>query len=238
MLETISNTAGKFKKKKKKSSLQPSYLKSIQMAEEKPDLSKYPRSDVVDTLLESSRYGDDDDADMVRAIVEFDKDMINEQDSQGRTAVHMACANGHSDILKILLEAKPKSDIITFEGSTALHFAASNGNESCIAQLLAAGFSITAKNKFGRKPIDECWGKGNSKIEDMFLMKDPEVEAALPKTEKPDAGDLSGMDPPPQEKSASSSTKKEPAAEKPKPKPKAAAAPPPPTEQLSMMTME
>eukprot|EP01060_Flectonema_neradi_P039828 TRINITY_DN891_c4_g1_i1.p1 TRINITY_DN891_c4_g1~~TRINITY_DN891_c4_g1_i1.p1 ORF type:complete len:203 (+),score=53.10 TRINITY_DN891_c4_g1_i1:43-651(+) len=202
------------------------------MAEEKPDLSKYPRSDVIDTLLESSRYGEDDDIEMVQTIIDYDTSFVNEQDGQGRTALHMACANGHSEILKVLLTAKPDADKVTTEGSTALHFAASNGNESCIAQLLAAGFSITAKNKFGRKPIDECWGKGNSKIEDLFLMKDPEVEAALPKSEKPEAGDLSGMDPPP----------KESAGDKPKPKPKAAAtpapAPAPPTEQLSMMTME
>eukprot|EP01063_Lacrimia_lanifica_P021516 TRINITY_DN2895_c0_g3_i1.p1 TRINITY_DN2895_c0_g3~~TRINITY_DN2895_c0_g3_i1.p1 ORF type:complete len:240 (+),score=116.46 TRINITY_DN2895_c0_g3_i1:57-776(+) len=181
------------------------------MAEEEPLLSEYPREELVSALLDAARYGDDDDKALVKQLVEFDPTLVNEADAQGRNAVHMSCANGHEDVLKTLLACKPDVTKVNAEGSSPLHFAAAKGSEACVKILLLAGYPPAAKNKLGRKPLDECWEKEPrdvfQKVEDLLLVKDPDIDEALKEHEaKIEAGDLDGMDPPPGQAPSSSSS--------------------------------
>ncbi|RKP39169.1 ankyrin repeat-containing domain protein, partial [Dimargaris cristalligena] len=58
--------------------------------------------------------------------------------SHGATALHMASANGHIDILKFLLERLPTDGVnqANSEGNTALHWAAMSGKVESVRLLL------------------------------------------------------------------------------------------------------
>ncbi|KAJ9439846.1 Ankyrin repeat-containing protein P16F5.05c [Diplonema papillatum] len=148
-------------------------------------LSEYPREELVGELIQAARYGEQEDVDLLRRLLVHDTTLAAETDDQGRTAAHMCCANGKDNILKVILEnSKPDPAAVNNEGNTALHYAAFNGSIECVKLLLAAGYDVMARNKNNKKPIDECWGKGFDKVEDMLLLKDTDVDAELAKREE------------------------------------------------------
>eukprot|EP01064_Diplonema_japonicum_P021634 TRINITY_DN3119_c1_g2_i1.p1 TRINITY_DN3119_c1_g2~~TRINITY_DN3119_c1_g2_i1.p1 ORF type:complete len:224 (+),score=74.31 TRINITY_DN3119_c1_g2_i1:23-673(+) len=205
------------------------------------NLADYSDKDLTAELVEAARYGEDEDIELIGKILSYKGELVDGTDGQGRTALHMACANGHAKVVKMLLEreVKPKLDATNEEGNTPLHFAAINGSKEIVKALLIAGYNITARNKFDRKPIDEAWDRKNTEVEDVLLLKDPDVEAELKKHEsKINPGDLKDMDAPPQNQSpkkpvstsipstsSSSAEKTEETAKK-------------PNEKVSMMDME
>ncbi|KAJ3124526.1 hypothetical protein HK098_001074 [Nowakowskiella sp. JEL0407] len=83
------------------------------------------------------------------------RDLFTRKDSDLNTALHMAAANGHVDILKYLIPYLTPGDIGigNQEGSTALHWAAVNGQVKAVEMLLAAGADATQKNNSGRSAV-------------------------------------------------------------------------------------
>jgi ankyrin repeat protein len=60
-----------------------------------------PHAELVQLLLDGARYGDEEDIDSaLRQHVGIDS-----TDEAGRTALHMACANGHESIVSSLINA-------------------------------------------------------------------------------------------------------------------------------------
>ena len=158
------------------------------------DLAQYDREELIGALVDCARYGEPDDLEMVKRLIAHDATLVNGQDEQGRTPVHMCCANGHDSVLEILLPHNPDKTVLSAEGCTPLHFAAANGSEKCVKALMDYGYDIAVKNKFGRKAIDDCWEKGFQKVEDMLLLKDPDVEEELKKQQAAlSKTDLSGL---------------------------------------------
>ncbi|KAJ1420562.1 Ankyrin repeat [Sesbania bispinosa] len=96
-----------------------------------------------------------------------DKD---EEDSEGRTALHFACGygevcyypeeigveTGKCDVkcAQVLLEAGAKVDALDKNKNTALHYAAGYGRKECVALLLENGAAVTLQNMDGKTPID------------------------------------------------------------------------------------
>ncbi|GFS37015.1 ankyrin repeat-containing 2B [Actinidia rufa] len=105
-----------------------------------------------------------------------DKD---EEDSEGRTALHFACGYGevldssqyllsqyllsipfycsvenHVKCAQILLEAGAMVDALDKNKNTALHYAAGYGRKECVALLLEHGAAVTLQNLDGKTPID------------------------------------------------------------------------------------
>ncbi|KAF7142220.1 hypothetical protein RHSIM_Rhsim05G0044300 [Rhododendron simsii] len=107
----------------------------------------------------------------------------NEEDSEGRTALHFACgygeppkgrtwravfivssvvntvnlkAAGKSDVkcAQILLEAGVMVDALDKNKNTALHYAAGYGRKECVALLLDHGAAVTLQNLDSKTPID------------------------------------------------------------------------------------
>eukprot|EP01059_Diplonema_ambulator_P028983 TRINITY_DN4803_c0_g1_i1.p1 TRINITY_DN4803_c0_g1~~TRINITY_DN4803_c0_g1_i1.p1 ORF type:complete len:213 (+),score=70.06 TRINITY_DN4803_c0_g1_i1:50-688(+) len=206
-------------------------------ASESLDLSAYPESELVAALIDAARYGDEEDVVMIGKILDFKGELVDAEDEQGRSALHMACANGHVSVVKLLLgrKVKPKIDAQNKEGSTPMHFAAMNGSKEIVQDLLNAGYNVAIRNKFNRKPIDEAFDRSHTALEDLLLLKDPDVEAELKQHEsRLNPSDLQGLEPP-----KDAPTQAKPSTSLPKPKKdKDDDAPPPPTEQLSMMTMD
>ncbi|KAI3752757.1 hypothetical protein L2E82_24794 [Cichorium intybus] len=96
----------------------------------------------------------------------FDKD---EEDSEGRTALHFACGYGEVKCAQILLEAGAKVNALDKNKNTALHYASGYGRKDCVALLLEHGASVTLQNMDGKTPIDVA--KLNEQIDVLKLLE-------------------------------------------------------------------
>ncbi|XP_065354530.1 ankyrin repeat and sterile alpha motif domain-containing protein 1B [Calliphora vicina] len=61
---------------------------------------------------------------------------VNVQDSGGYSALHHACINGHTDIVKLLLAHEATPNLPDMRGSSALHLASWAGEEEIVKMLL------------------------------------------------------------------------------------------------------
>ncbi|RVW48301.1 Ankyrin repeat domain-containing protein 2A [Vitis vinifera] len=95
-----------------------------------------------------------------------DKD---EEDSEGRTALHFACGYGEVKCAQILVEAGATVDALDKNKNTALHYAAGYGRKECVALLLENGAAVTLQNMDGKTPIDVA--KLNSQHEVLKLLE-------------------------------------------------------------------
>ena len=65
----------------------------------------------------------DNNADEMQALIVSGKYDINERDSMKRTPLHLASWSGHTEIVKLLLQSKAKTDLLANDNFSALHFA-------------------------------------------------------------------------------------------------------------------
>ncbi|KAL0910965.1 hypothetical protein M5K25_019064 [Dendrobium thyrsiflorum] len=92
-------------------------------------------SDLVEALLEAARYDDLDDVVSLYSLGVS----LNAKDSQGRTALHMAAANGHVDIVEYLIRNGVDVNASNNEKNTPLHWACLNGKKEVVKALILAG---------------------------------------------------------------------------------------------------
>jgi len=141
-------------------------------------LTEEEKNELVELLISSARCGDAEDVHTIlretsttsgKYFHEFSSPessssmifrFVNSTDEHGRTALFFACANGHLDVVKILvnefnadIEKTTKTD-----ESTALHWACLNGHSEVVKLLLEkGGKNIAFKvNKNNRTPMDEA----------------------------------------------------------------------------------
>ncbi|CAI5506880.1 unnamed protein product, partial [Closterium sp. Naga37s-1] len=98
--------------------------------------------DLADLLVQGARYGDVED---VAAALDGGAD-AGLADDEGRTALHMAAANGHTEIARLLIQRGAPVNAVNRQGNTPLHWAAVNGRDSMVHLLIAAGASPSALN--------------------------------------------------------------------------------------------
>ncbi|GJP63541.1 hypothetical protein CLOP_g20606 [Closterium sp. NIES-67] len=113
--------------------------------------------DVADLLIQGARYGDMED---VAAALDGGAD-AGVADDEGRTALHMAAANGHTEIAKLLLQRGAPVNAPNRQGNTPLHWAAVNGRDSMVHLLIAAGANPSSLNSHERTPVDEAIHSNN-----------------------------------------------------------------------------
>jgi ankyrin repeat protein len=129
-----------------------------------------PTDDDKENLLLSCRY---DDLDEVQGFVtKFGSGALSSvRDDNGNTVLHMACGNGHIDVLDYLLPLVSPSILSAQNsaGSTALHWAALNQHLELAQKLVhftgGPGIDlIDIKNLAGRSPLGEAemigWDEG------------------------------------------------------------------------------
>ncbi|KAF3326179.1 ankyrin repeat domain-containing protein 2-like protein [Carex littledalei] len=105
-----------------------------------------PTPDQVEALLEAARYDEIEDIVGLFSIgVPLDS-----KDSQGRTALHMAAANGHLAIVDYLIKNGADVNATNLEKNTPLHWACLNGH--------------TWSHE--RTPVDEAVCKGKLEVVD------------------------------------------------------------------------
>ncbi|XP_070027955.1 uncharacterized protein LOC107786940 isoform X2 [Nicotiana tabacum] len=99
-------------------------------------------SETIEALLEAARYDDlDDVTSLASSGVSLDS-----KDSEGRTALHMASANGHYGIVEYLIRNGADVNASNVEKNTPLHWACLNGHIEVAKSLILAGASVSALN--------------------------------------------------------------------------------------------
>ncbi|KAJ3683822.1 hypothetical protein LUZ60_014049 [Juncus effusus] len=121
-----------------------------------------PTPDQIDALLEAARY---DEIDEIVSLFSIGVP-LNSKDEQGRTALHMACANGHLAIVNYLISNGADVNVTNLEKNTPLHYACLNGQIEVIKALITAGASVSALNSHERTPADEAVNRGKLEVLD------------------------------------------------------------------------
>lgn len=139
-------------------------------------------------LIEAARYND---IDVVRAILSchytdealFPKLLHYADSTSGNTALHMAGANGHLDVVKLLLAAGVDPNKSNNNGNTPLHWAATNQQEA-VVQLLSAQekIDVLQRNAFGRSILTEGFASDNANVIQTLLEHESASEERLTAT--------------------------------------------------------
>ncbi|KAK3000463.1 hypothetical protein RJ639_021519 [Escallonia herrerae] len=107
---------------------------------------------------------------------------LDSMDSEGRTALHMASANGHVDIVDYLISnrvfAVKDVNSSNAEKNTPLHWACLNGHVEIVKRLILAGGSVSAVNSHERTPVDEAVHAGKMEVIDAINTVEAQVELA------------------------------------------------------------
>ncbi|XP_057732279.1 uncharacterized protein LOC130947594 isoform X3 [Arachis stenosperma] len=98
----------------------------------------------VEALLEAARYDDMDDV----VILASNGVPLDSKDEQGRTALHMAAANGHIEIVEYLIGQGVDLNVANEEKNTPLHWACLNGHVEVVKKLIMAGANVGVLNRF------------------------------------------------------------------------------------------
>ena len=101
-------------------------------------------------MIEGARYGDSED--VVEAL--GNNADVNATDEDGRSALHMAAANGHTGIMQTLLDAGANTEQRNATGNTALHWACVGGSVVAVQLLLDGGADACALNDAEKTPLD------------------------------------------------------------------------------------
>ncbi|BBN02101.1 hypothetical protein MPTK1_2g12800 [Marchantia polymorpha subsp. ruderalis] len=119
-----------------------------------------PTDEQTREFLEAARYGDLEDlqAIVARGII------VDSSDEQGRTALHMASANGHLPVVQFLIAQGADVNSKNAEDNTPLHYAAVNCHVAVVEQLIAQGSDASAVNKHDRTPLDEALGRNSDAV--------------------------------------------------------------------------
>ncbi|MCQ2821174.1 MAG: ankyrin repeat domain-containing protein [archaeon] len=119
-------------------------------------------------LLECARF---DELDELKKAMKDMKDLnVNYKDFRGNTALHMASANGHSEmVLYLLKELKCNINETNNSNSTALSWAALNGQKDVVNILLNNGADTTIKNKSGKTASEEAYNSGYYEISESII---------------------------------------------------------------------
>ena len=101
------------------------------------------------TLLQAASV--DGRSDIARWLLENGADTHSQRDDSA--PIHLATANGHLEVIKILLEHRVNIDSVDTDGTTPLHLASSSGNAEIVRLLLEEGANTSVVDKDGQTSL-------------------------------------------------------------------------------------
>jgi ankyrin repeat protein len=102
---------------------------------------------------------------------------IDEVDSVGRTALHLAAYKNDAHTMTLLLSWGADPEIIDHTGKTPLHISASLGSVPCTTALAAHGADLHARDQFGRTPLHHACKLGHLPVVQALLSCKADSEA-------------------------------------------------------------
>jgi hypothetical protein len=107
------------------------------------------------------------------------------KDENGQTLLHLASAEGHTNIAGWLLANRADVNAHDKTGATPLHLAAYNGRKDLAKLLLSNDADVNAKDIEGRIPLHDAAFKGHTDVVGLLLANKSDVNATTHKGTTP-----------------------------------------------------
>jgi ankyrin repeat protein len=116
--------------------------------------------------VEAEKVSRDSDDKPLPPAVGNDKYIIKPGSSERRTPLHHAARLGRDDLVKILLDGSPITDVdvLDAEKCTPLHLAARNGHKAVVLTLIRNGANVRVQESYDETPLHEASRNGHDKI--------------------------------------------------------------------------
>ena len=143
---------------------------SAAIAQEQPTATQQ-----LEALCESESM-DEADIARVRELIDAGADVNSKE---GATLLSTASGNGHTEIVKLLLDAKADVNAARkIDGMTPLHTASANGHVETVKLLLGAQANVNAADTDGRTPLSMASLNGHTETVKLLLDARANVNAA------------------------------------------------------------
>ncbi|KAM7166175.1 ankycorbin isoform 2-T5 [Macrochelys suwanniensis] len=123
-------------------------MKSLKAKFRKSDTNEWNKND--DRLLQAVENGDPE---KVASLLGKKGASATKQDSEGKTAFHLAAAKGHAECLRIMMTHGVDVTAQDGTGHTALHLAAKNSHLDCIKRLLQSKCPADSTDNSGKTAL-------------------------------------------------------------------------------------
>uniref|UniRef100_A0A452HLN8 Uncharacterized protein n=1 Tax=Gopherus agassizii TaxID=38772 RepID=A0A452HLN8_9SAUR len=123
-------------------------MKSLKAKFRKSDTNEWNKND--DRLLQAVENGDPE---KVASLLGKKGANATKQDSEGKTAFHLAAAKGHAECLRIMMTHGVDVTAQDGTGHTALHLAAKNSHLDCIKRLLQSKCPADSTDNSGKTAL-------------------------------------------------------------------------------------
>jgi ankyrin repeat protein len=113
----------------------------------------------------------------LKTLIEKNKKLVNAKDKDGNTPLYRAAANGHDQVVQLLLDKGAEIDAKNKYGGTPLYRAAANGHDQVVQLLLDKGAEIDAKDEYVQTPLYRAAENGHDQVVQLLLDKGAEVNS-------------------------------------------------------------
>ncbi|XP_058557025.1 ankyrin repeat domain-containing protein 26-like [Neofelis nebulosa] len=113
----------------------------------------------------------------VQQILFFAENGVDDRDKMNRTALHLACANGHPEVVSLLVERKCHLNLCDHENRTALMKAVQCQEEKCVNILLENGADPNIRDVSGNTALHYAAFGDNISIIEKLLLYNANTEA-------------------------------------------------------------